>query len=197
MKKIFLALSLVITTLTASKSFAENIALAKATELACHRIERLVALKKIDESFLNHLGTMVIVTQTKIQPTDPAFRVVASKYPGADGKMAQLELMMDSQGKTLSFNVIAGSPSSPAPAWQDKDAVTLVESALHYILEGWQGTNPAVQPFYDDLKSLRISQVKNASGQIISKVEFWSNRVATVLEVNLNLDGSFISAEVK
>ena len=171
--------------------------LAKAVELGCHRIERLVTLKKIDESFLRNLGTMSVVPMTAAQPTDPSFKVVASQYPGADGTSMQLELLMDSQGKTLSSNVITGSASASAPAWPDKDSVTLVENSLHYVLDGWQGVAPQVEPFYTDLKSLRISQIKDGSGQTLSKTEFLSNKVGSTLVVYLKMDGSLSSTEMK
>ncbi len=195
MKKI--CFILLMTAAGASNAFAESVTLSKAAELACHRIERLVTLKKIDESFLNNFGTMAVVAQKQTQPTDPAFKVTASLYPGADGKSAELELLMDDQGKTLNFNVIAGPASMNAPKWLDKDAVTLTENSLHYVLEGWQTSNPAVKPFFTDLKSLRLSQVADASGQLVSRVEFLSNSVPTTLEVLLKMDGNFISAQIK
>ncbi len=195
MKKIYLILVMLIA--GASTAWAEAVTISKAAELACHRIERLVTLKKIDESYLTNFGTMAVTAQKQNQPTDPAFKVMVSLYPGADSKSAQLEILMDNQGKTLSFNVVQGPASINAPKWQDKDAVTLVENSLHYVLEGWQILNPAVKPFYTDLKSLRLSQVTDASGQLVSKVEFLSNSVATTLEVYLKMDGNFISAQIK
>lgn len=195
MKKI--GLILLLATSAASTAFAEAISLSKAAELSCHRIERLVTLKKIDESFMNNLGTVSVTAQKQAQPTDPAFKVMISLYPGADGKSAQLQLLMDDQGKTLSFNVIAGPVSANPPKWQDKDSVTLAENSLHYVLDGWQTSNPNVKPFFTDMKSLRLSQIVDASGQTLSKTEFLSNLVTTTLEVYLKLDGTFVSAQIK
>ena len=76
---------------------------------------------------------------------------MASLYPGTDAKSAQLEILMDDQGKTLSFRVIPGTASVNAPKWLDKDSVTLTENSLHYVLDGWQTSNQAVKPFYTDL----------------------------------------------
>ncbi len=195
MKRICLVL--LMATTGASTALAESISLSKAVELSCHRIERLVTLKKIDESFMSNLGTVSVTAQKQAQPTDPAFKVMISLYPGADGTSTQLQLLMDDQGKTLSFNVIAGPASANPPKWQDKDSVTLTENSLHYVLDGWQTSNPDVKPFFTDMKSLRLSQIVDASGQTLSKTEFLSNSVATTLEVYLKLDGTFVSAQVK
>ena len=195
MKK--LATIVLLASLATTKVFAQDITLAKAVELACHRIERLVTLKKIDESFLKNLGTMSVVAQKPAQPTDAAFKVQGALYPGADGQSSQIEILMDAQGKTLSFNVIAGPSSMNAPVWPDQDSVSLVENSLHYVLDGWQNSNPNVKPFFTDLKGLRLSQVKGSAGQTLSKTEFWSNLVSTTLTVYLNTDGSFVSADLK
>ena len=198
MKKILFSLIFASVSLVQAQTTpSANINLAKAVELGCHRIERLVTLKKIDESFLRNIGTMSATAMTAAQPTDPSFKVVASQYPGSDGSSAQLEMLMDSQGKTLSFNVIAGSAAANPPVWPDKDSVTLVENSLHYVLDGWQGVDPNVEPFYTGLKSLRISQVKDSSGQSLSKTEFLSNTVGTTLSVYLKMDGTLSSTEIK
>src|SRR5574343_34783 len=82
-------------------AFAEAVSLAKAAELACHRIERLVTLRKIDEKFLNRFYSLEILALPQGGTSDPAFKILSSQFPGPDGNSNKIELFMDLNGKTL------------------------------------------------------------------------------------------------
>ncbi len=185
-------------TLATSFAFAADPATsAKAVELACHRIENLVTLKKIDDAFETKFAGITVDVLPQSKASDPVFRVTASVYAGADGKSTQIIILMDNQARALSNVVVAGSAPVNAPEWPDTDSVNMAENSLHYVLEGWQTTKPEVKPFYTDLKAMRLTQAKDSAGQILAKAEFLSSVVSTTLTVYLKSDGSFLSAEVK
>ncbi len=196
MKKLLL-IALMATLGRSQASVADSITLSKAAELSCHRIERLVTLKKIDAGYETNFSTLTVVALQQTQPTDPAFKAVESQYLGADGTAAQIEILMDNQGKPLSFNVITGATAVNAPVWTGADSINLAENSLHFVLEGWQTTQPEVKPFYTDMKAMRLFQVTDSSGQVLSKAEFLSYLVGTTLTVYLKTDGTFVSAAVK
>lgn len=167
---------------------AAPIALAKAAELTCHRIERLVTLKKIDETFLTMLHTIVVQTVPQGSSADPYFKSTGSQYPGADGTLNQIDIFMDDQGKALSHVVKPGAAAQGAPVWPDKDPITLMENSLHYVLEN--GPNDAnIAPFYTGFSGLALTQV-NVNGQTLSRAEIHSTTTTKVLEVFLKTDGT-------
>ncbi|MDD4975890.1 MAG: hypothetical protein PHY93_16150 [Bacteriovorax sp.] len=189
-----LLLSLSFVTLASSSLFAADTAttaLGKVAELACHRLERLVTLEKIDGTFLSKLSSLQVVKLQPTKPTDPSFKVVASQYAGADGSSNQVDMMMDTAGKAIAQTVKAGAAAQDAPVWSDVDAASLVENSLHYILEA---NNPEAKPFISGLISLKIRQVKNEQGEIRARVEMLSQDSAKTFEVTLKEDGTVESA---
>lgn len=186
LNKFFLALT--ISAFTASTSFAA-IGSAKIVELGCHRLERLVTLGKADETFLTKLQSLDLVILTPTKPTDPSFKVIASQYAGADGTTKQIEMMMDAAGKGIAQIVKEGTESDSAPAWGDKDAVTLIEHSLHYVNDH-ASAQVELRPFQTGLKSLTLKQVTNDQGNKVARIEMSSTATTQKLEVNLNEEGS-------
>lgn len=182
-----------------ANSFADTatsaIAQARAAELSSHRIERLVNLKKIDSSFISKLHSIEIQKLTQNQVSDPAFLSTVSQYAGADGTKNQVELFMDDQGKTLSFNVKAGSSSANSPVWPDKDPSTLVENGLHFVLEH-NVEKPELKPFFDSLITMNLSK-GTKDNQNVAIVTITSKDTQNTLNVYLQLDGTFLSYEIK
>jgi hypothetical protein len=185
--------------MSATLSFADDatpvIAQARAGELSTHRIERLVNLKKIDASFISKLQTIEVEKLKPSQAGDPTFLATVSQYAGADGTKNQVEISMDDQGKALSFKVKTGTSAQNAPVWTDKDPSTLVENALHFVLDH-NTDKPDVKPFYDSLLSINLSK-KTVNGQDFALVLMTAKDTQTVLNVLLKLDGTFSSYEIK
>lgn len=192
LKKITLSLVALVAALPAIAN-AETLAIAKAAELACHRIERLVTLNKIDATFLSNFYSIQIVALPAGSPTDPAFKATGFLVPGPDNQGTKIDIMMDSKGKALAHTVVAGSLGQ-APAWPVKDPVTLAENALHYVLDNGP-SNADVAPFYADLQDVSLLQVKDSQNQVFAKALFRSSRTTKVLEVILKSDGTFVSAK--
>ena len=192
MKTMIAVLSL---SLLGSIARAETVTLAKAAELTCHRIERLVTLKKIPDTFLNRLYSVQVQAVPAQKPTDPAFRSVSTQVPNSSGQANQLELFLDSTGKALDFRLLSGPDSVNAPVWPDKDPVTLIENSLHYLLDN-AGTTLALQPFLMALSSVVIAPARDAAGNFVARAEMRSTQTRASLEVVLKADGTFSSAQV-
>lgn len=193
MKSIFI-IGLVLS--LSSTARADTIPTAKAAELAIHRIERLVTLHKIDENFVTHFYGVSAEGLTQNQPTDPAFKAIALQVPGADGKSHEVDIFMDATGKALSNTVINGSDSVNAPTWPDKDAVSLSEDSMHYILDNAAAT-PDLVPFYANFTNLILTQAQDSHGQMLSLATVRSSATNTILEIYLNFDGSFSSYNIR
>jgi len=169
------------------------IAISKATELGVHRIERLVTLKKIDEAFRNHLIGLRAERSSENGATYIVYGYVA---PGSDGNSLAITLWMDNQGKTLAYNVLqAGLPANPF-VWPVKDAATLMEEGLHFVLEGWS-QYPEVKAFYSGLQSISMNPAQDAQGNLLAQFKVTSDDDTRTLIINLKADGTFVSHELK
>ena len=172
---------------------AGAIAISKATELAVHRIERLVTLKKIDAAFQTALVGLRAESSNENGATYKTYGYVS---PGADGKSLTISLWMDNQGKTLAYNVTqAQVPTNPF-VWPVKDSATLMEAGLHFVLEGWI-QNPEVKVFYLGLKSISMLPVQDSQGNLIAQFKVTSDDDARTLTINLKADGTFVSHDIK
>ena len=164
---------------------------AKAIELSAHRIDRLVTLGKIDASFLKKLEMMEVVVVQNQAPV--YYKVKVSQTKPAQGLPQQLEISYDEDGKPLSFQLVAGGAAGPDLAWPDKDAGSLTENALHYILEN--NTDPKVALFDKAATSFTLTK-GNLKGEVVARGQVTSSLTTEKLNIYVKLDGTFISAEV-
>jgi hypothetical protein len=193
MKKMILSLIL---SLSILPSFAnDSSSQARIAELAAHRIEKLINLKKIDSSFSSKIQFLGVEKLAQNTATDPSFLVTVSQFAGTDGTKNQVELYMDDQGKTLSFKVNTGASAQNAPAWPNLNPSSLIENSLHFLLD--HGADKAdLKPFFDGLLSLELKKV-TVNGQDLALFEMHAKDTQQVLNVFLKLDGSFLSYEIK
>ena len=167
---------------------------AKATELGVHRTERLVTLGRIDPSFLTHIYSMSI--ENALDVADGAKFVVKNRqYQAPATNQNILTMRQDLNGRTLSHTVDLGDIDPTAPVWPDKDAATLVESALHYVIENGP-TNAEVAPFDADLTSLTLIQSTGSDSQVRAVVDFHSSTTARVLRATLKADATIESTQL-
>lgn len=192
MKNLILFASTILLTISAfSHPNGPGVTNVKAIELSAHRIDRLVALGKIDASFLKNLEKMEI---TVVQNQAPVYyKVRVSQTQPAQGSPLQLDITYDEDGKPLAFQVIAGGVAGPDAGWTDKDAGSLSENAIHYILEN--NTDTKVALFDKDAISFTLTQ-GNLNGQMVARGQMISSATTEKLNIYLKLDGTFISAEV-
>lgn len=194
MKNIFSVLLISCITFLASLScFADgsgNISLAKAAELSAHRIDRLVTLGKIDAGFLNRLEKIEV---SKVENSDPIFyRALVSQTQPAQGNPFQVEILFDRDGKPLSFKAFDGGTAGNDLQWTEKDSISLAENSLHYVLEN--ETDPLVAPYFNNLTSV-ILKKGSLDGQAVATGILTASNQTQKLQVNLKLDGTFISAQ--
>lgn len=194
MKKMFQILFVALMALS-TQAFADGdhsghggVSVAKAAELALHRVGKLVDLKKIDASFVSQFHAVQITTLPMGHESGAAYQAFVYQAPNA-GQHAKVELLLDMAGKTLSHKVV-GTPSSGATQWTGKDPLTLGELAFHYVLDN--ATNATVKPFNDALTELNLTA---SGGHAIAT--FKSSQSTKVLVVHLTLDGKIVNTEVK
>ncbi len=164
---------------------------AKAAELSAHRIDRLVALGKIDASFMKNVTTIQVAV---IQNQPPVFfKVRVSQAQPAQGAPLQVDISFDDEGKPLAFQTVAGGVAGPDQNWPDKDPVSLSENCMHYILEN--NADAQVGLFDKGLASFVLTK-GTLNGQAVAQGQVTSSLTSDKLNVYLKLDGTLISAEV-
>lgn len=190
MKSLLTIAGLMIFALSTS-AHAGGVSNAKVAELSAHRIDRLVALNKIDASFMNKLDKMEVTVVENQPPVH--FKVRVSQTKPAQGTPLQMDISFDDDGKPLAFQVIPGGTAGPDLGWSDKDAVSLSENCLHYVLEN--NTDAKVALFDKGLATFSLSR-GTLNGQAVARGQMTSSLSSEKLNVYLMLDGTFISAEI-
>ncbi len=165
---------------------------AKIIELTAHRADRLVTLNKIDSSFLKKLDKIEVVEVANQAPV--FYKTRLSQTNPAQGTPLQLDLSFDDDGKPLAFQVIPNGVSGPDMAWTGKSAGELTENALHYVLEN-SAANAKITPFDKDAISFTLTK-GTLNGQAVARGQVLSSSTTEKLNIYLNFDGTFISAEV-
>lgn len=168
-----------------------SVSSAKAIELSAHRIDRLVALKKVDATFLTKMDTVEV---TVVQNQAPVvYKTRVSQTKPAAGKPMQMDISLDKDGKPLAFQLIPGGVAGPDLKWTGKNAGELTENALHYVLEN--ATNGKVALFDKSATSFTLSKA-TLKGEAVALGQVLSSATTEKLNIYLKLDGTFISAEV-
>lgn len=185
----FLIVSLISFAATAHEN-GPGVTNAKAAELSAHRIDRLVTLGKIDQSFLYKFDKLEITVAN--QPP-VYYKVTVSQTKPIEGSPLQLEISFDDDGKPISYQVSAGGAAGPDIGWSAKDAVSLAENALHYVLEN--NSDQKIALFDRALSSFSLTKVQ-LNGQEVAQGQMTSSLTSEKLNVYLTLDGTFISAEI-
>jgi len=169
-----------------------QVTVSRATELAAHRIERLVTLNRLDPLFLSNLQ---MLKAERVSEGDAIFKISAFTEKDAANQASSIVLLSDKQGKVLSHTVGAVfQPVNPV-AWPIKDAVTLFEDALHFVLDGWV-QHPELKPYYLGLMTITLhAMVEN--GQLVAHFSVTSDDDPRTLHIKLKTDGTLISHEIK
>ena len=179
------------TQITFAQEAAPSIVKAKAVELTAHRVDRLVSLNKIDSSFLTKAAKMEV---SVVQNQAPAYyKVRVTQTQPSSGEAMQMDVVYDGNGKPLSYTVLPGGNSGPDEGWTGVDAITLMENGLHYVLENGE-KDANVRPFYTALTTITLSKGQ-LNGKPVARTQMKSSESALTLNVYVNLDGTFVSAE--
>jgi hypothetical protein len=188
------AVAFVLVSLAASASRAQAISPAKAAELTLHRIERLVILKKIDLDFQTKFQSLSVqAAPAPVTTADSvAFISQTTQFAAADGHGNALTLNLTASGKPLDFSVAQHGPALTPPIWPDKDAVTLAEEAMHYLIDH-VAVKPELKPFFDGFTDLSLSQTSQGAGQ----VAIHTTLANQTLRIIIGSDGNFQSATIE
>ena len=142
----------------------------EVSHLAIHRVERLVDLGKIDETYVTAFRALTLeVLPEPIQPGQAAFRFVIELHPNSDGTAKKLQLFADSDGKPIpnDFLELGGSPAENVPEWPDKTAAEVTEEALHTIEKL---NKPEYAPFMSGVLGYSTKQIKASNGTLRAEV---------------------------
>lgn len=165
---------------------------AKVAELSAHRIDRLVALGKIDAAFLKRVEKIEVMEVSG--PAPVAYMSMSTQTQPTSGQAIQLDLQFDHDGKPLSYKVSAGGVAGPDSGWSPKNAGELIENGMHYVLEN--ATNATVAPYFKDFSSLTLVKAVLA-GRNVALLQVRSSAVSKKLKIYLNLDGTLISTAIE
>ncbi len=169
------------------------VVVSKAVELGVHRIERLVTLKKIDAVFA--AGLYAMRAERTTDPDQP-YKIFGYVLPDANNRSSTISMVSDVNGKVVSYSVSEIFRPAALVSWPIKDAATLIEDGLHFVLEGWVD-HPEVKAFYLGLSSITLHSATDSQGNRIALLQVTSDDDSRVLSIKLQLDGSFISHEIK
>jgi len=195
MKNVFVFGSVLVTVGLATFSANAAVTASKAMELSLHRVERLVILKKIEDSFETKLKSIKLEKLAHSAPDEPSFKSTLFQYPNSDLTQKNIEITMNEDGKVLGFVVSAGSDAEGATDWPDKDSATLLENSLHEVYENGP-TVPEIAPFDNDLTQIEISQVKNTAGEDVALIEMKASSTVDKLHLLIKTNGDFDSYKV-
>ncbi len=181
--------------LIAPSAFAHTVARAKAAELTLHRIERLVILNRIELDFQEKLKSMSVELIAHSAETDPAFKTTTLQYTPTDGTQKSIEVVLSDEGKALSYTLGAGGPAAGAPSYAPKDAVSLAEAGLHYILDN-SAVLPALLPYDRNLSALSLSPSTLGDGTPIAVLEVQAEGSSSTLKIQVKLDGTVLGTNL-
>ena len=192
MKKTLTLASLALMTLSLyTPSALAAVSNAKAIKLAPHRVDRLVALNKLDKSFVTKMEKVEVVVVENQAPV--YFKATVSQTAPATGNPVQVQISLDQDGKPLAFQLVAGGIAGPDSAWPGKTAGELTENALHYVLEN--AASGKIALFDKSATSVTLTKA-NLNNEAVALGQVRSSATTEKLNIYLKMDGSLIKAEV-
>ena len=189
MKNALLVTLVLMTTQFASAHVDPSISKGKIAELSAHRADRLVALGKIDGSFVKNVQKIEVVEVQNAAPV--SYKVLVSQVQPQAGTPMQLELQFDHDGKPLSFKVLAGGTAGAMTQWPSKSAGELIENGMHYILENT--SSATIAPYFKDFSNLVLLK-GSLAGTDVALIQVSAQNQTKKLNIFVNLDGTMNSA---
>ncbi len=175
-----------------------SITRAKIAELSTHRIERLVSLGRLDEGFLKNLVRVEEIPVPSGIVAKYSMKIDLVPGKAGDGTLASKSIEIDfaEDGKALKdVRLNPGPEPEKAPLWTAKDAATLMESALHYVIENGP-TKPEIKVFNEAFTKISLSQETTDTGVVVASGLVEAEGTKEKLQILVALDGTFISARL-
>jgi len=193
--KIILTVALT-TSFASTSDAAPAVSRARAAELALHRIENLVILKKIQPTHVARMRSLSLSVLNRKTDEEPAFLATAIQFPAADGSASSIQIPLKVDGKALKQVETLGSEPVSAPSWPNVDAVTLAENALH-CLQGEKldnqrpnlCVNSEIAAYGSEFSSLVLTQLSTNTGPI-AVIDIRGAHASPVLRIQLKADGT-------
>lgn len=175
---------------------APAVSRARAAELALHRIENLVILKKIQPTHVARMRSLSLSVLNRKTDEEPAFLATAIQFPATDGSASAVQIPLKVDGKALKQIETLGSEPVAAPLWPNVDAVTLAENALH-CLQGEKLDNQRpdlcvsseIAAYGSEFSSLVLTQFNGSTGPI-AIIDIRATHANPVLRIRLKADGT-------
>ncbi|MBI5139803.1 hypothetical protein HZA26_04345, partial [Candidatus Nomurabacteria bacterium] len=164
-------------------------------ELSLHRLERLVALKRIDASFENQVQSLTVESLPHQNEEDPAFKTVISQFMPKEGAQRKLEVILNEEALPVSYQETKGVDGAAILLWPDQSAATFMENAGHFLMENAM-MKPELKPFLIGFSKLTLSQAKTEEGKVIAVVEILATGTDLILRETFNSDGTFVSYQI-
>jgi hypothetical protein len=191
MKALITGLVLGLASMTSLAHDGGAVSMAKIAELSVHRVDRLVALNKIDAGYWNRIESIEVAHVSG--PGKADYRSVISQTAPAGSAALQIELLFDHDGIPLSFKIMNGGVAGMDPQWPGVDAGTLSESGMHYLLDN--STVAKLAPYFNSLATVLLTKA-NLAGQPVAVLVLTATSQAQKLNVFIKLDGTVISTEL-
>ncbi len=191
MKTITVLFSTMLLSLTAvAHPGGPGVSVAKAAELSAHRVDRMVALGKLDAAFLKKIEK---IEASPVQNQAPVFYKVRVSQTAAGGAAPiQVDMTFDEDGKPLASQNVAGGSAGPDYAWPGVDSITLIENSMHYVLDNT--ANAQIAPY--DKGFTQVTLTKGTyKGQQVARGQISSSLAAQKLNVYLGFDGTVLGTE--
>ena len=169
--------------------------MGKAAELGLHRVERLVALKKIDETFITRLQTITLKMLDPSQNAGASYSTIIGQQGNEGTDALRIEIKQDGNGRALNFTLLPGTAPANPIMWSAKDPLSLTEMVLHHVTEAGHG-DMDFSDFDKGMTDLTMNPVTTSNGEI-AQATIHSSLTTKVLVIWLQMDGTFISAHIQ
>ncbi len=189
--KISTKLMLTALSILVAPAFAYSATPREVGELAVHRIEKLIQLKKIDMAFMMNFQSIGVMAMTQQHPQDPAFMSMVAQTDNGKTSPPRVDLFSDADGKVLS-NTVSPGTAGAGLNWPGQPALTVGETTFHY-LEANAASTPALMPFEEGFKDLIVGQ-DTRQGTLVGIVLLTSTKSKQTLEFVVGLDDAVVKS---
>lgn len=164
---------------------------SEIAELALHRVERLIALKKIPVSYAANFESLELAPPAT---ENGLFTSTISQFAAENGDVSSVQISSDSTGRAVNFILSLKAVATSAPTWPSKDSLEIAELSMHHI-EHLSAQDPAVEIYISSFHSLELMQ-HESEGVKLAHITISAFSTEAKLTLLLNADGTLKSYEI-
>ena len=180
-------LTLALATQFPSYSFA--IPQAEIGELQFHKIDQLVATKKINEGFISHLKGLRIKKDSATE-----FQVTFLQESDSSQIADMVTILATVEGKAKAFSEFRAPAATHPVNWNGAVPLDIFEKAVEYIVD--TTADPRLIPFRDGLVSAEISPVLTPAGARANVIATAAPEEGTLI-LQLDLGGKVLDVNLQ